>query len=143
MPLTSIKVIATGCNDVIDFEASLPTSATATSLHSTPAVVTTTAATTTVESTNTTSLDIYTIARDPPPITLWSWTLLHLSRECVANQPVGFLHEALEIATWDLTPQSTANFMFQIYDLLGDITNMSNAKVTWLSNFVRRNLAWK
>jgi hypothetical protein len=33
--------------------------------------------------------------------------------------------------------------MLEIYDLFGDITDAINTQVTWLSNFVERNLDWK
>jgi len=33
--------------------------------------------------------------------------------------------------------------MIEIYDLFGDITSTTDTQVTWLSNFMERNLDWK
>ena len=49
----------------------------------------------------------------------------------------------MEIAARELSPQNQANFMLEIYDLFGDITDAANAQVAWLSNFAERNLDWK
>jgi len=49
----------------------------------------------------------------------------------------------VEIAARELPPQSQANFMLEIYDLFGDISDAANAQVAWLSNFAERNLDWK
>jgi len=127
----------------MDFEASITTTTAATSLDFTPVAATTTAATTTAITTYTPPPDISTIARDPSPVTLSSETLSHLNREFFANRPVGLLQEAVEIAARELAPQSQANFMPEIYDLFGDITDAANAQVAWLSNFAERNLHWK
>jgi hypothetical protein len=149
MPFTSINDIAAVLDDAMHFEASLTTTTAVTSLNSTPAAATTTAATTTAATTTTAittytaSSDISTIPSDPSPVTLSSETLSHLSREFFANRPVGSLQEAVEIAARDLAPQSQANFMLEIWDLFGDITDAGNAQVAWLSNFAERNLDWK
>jgi hypothetical protein len=129
----------------MDFEGSLTTTTTTTSLDSTPAVVTavTKTAFTTTVSGYTPSLDMSTIARDPSPITLSSETLSHLSSEFFTNRPVGSLQDDIEIAARELSPQNQTNFMVEIYDLLGDLTDATNAMFAWLSNFAERILDWK
>jgi len=57
--------------------------------------------------------------------------------------PVGSLQEAVEITARELSPHTQANFMLEIYDLLGDSTDAANSQVAWLSNFTESKLDWK
>jgi hypothetical protein len=47
------------------------------------------------------------------------------------------------ISPVDLPPQSQSNFMLQIDDLFGGLTDAANAQVTWLSNIAEMNLDWR
>ncbi|KAF8241182.1 hypothetical protein K440DRAFT_638091 [Wilcoxina mikolae CBS 423.85] len=142
----------------MDFEASLITTTTATNLDSTTTAAATTAATTTAAAitaatntaatttavtTHASSSDISTIPSDPSPVSLSSETLSQLSRDLFSNRPVGSLQEAVEIATREFSPQGQADFMLEVYDLFGDITDAANVQVAWLSNFAERNLDWR
>lgn len=156
MLCTSINNIAAVHNNAMDFEASLTSTTAATILDSTPAAVTTTtatitaapatttastpAATTTAVCTYTLCSDISTITSDPSPVTLLPETLSPLRREFIANETVGLLQHAAEIATWKLGPQRQANFILEIYDLLYNITNATNAQVTRQSIIAERNV---
>ena len=82
------------------------------------------------------------MASDPSPVTLSSETQSHPSRAFFANRPVRSLQEAVEITVRELIPRNQPNFMHQIDNLFGNITNATNAQVAWLSNFAERNLGW-
>jgi len=164
--------IAPALSDTMDFDASLTTTNTGLSFDSataaatnaatstaatttavTTTTATTTAATTTVSSTTattftaitvyTSSLDISTITSNPSPVTFSLEPLSHLSSECFCNWPVRSQQEGMGIAAQELSPQNQVNFILEISDLFGDITDAINAEVAWQLNCAERNLNWE
>jgi hypothetical protein len=89
------------------------------------------------------SSDISTLVNDSSPSSLSLETLSQLSREFFSNRPVGLIQEGVEIARHGLSPQNLDNFIVEIYNLFGDITNASNAQDTCMLNFAERNVNWK
>jgi len=88
-------------------------------------------------------LDISTITSNLSSLSLSSVTLSQLSRDFFSNRTVRLLQGAVDITSWELAPESTANCILMICDLFGDITGLANTQVAWLLNFMERNLDWK
>jgi hypothetical protein len=143
MRFTSINYISVELYIAIDFKVSLTTATATMSLDSTPTAAYTTAATTPTVTTNTPSSDISTITCITSPVNLSSATPAHFSRDNFAHRLVGSPKEAVEIAMWELPAQGHPKLTLKVYDLVGDNTKATNAKVAWLSNFMERNLDCK